>query len=749
MVAASFDGLRLTTLARTVRRWIDLAPQADAADARRLEHLVRECMNGGTTAEASLFKLFPSLMLYRLDDETPGMGGAQRRFELVDTRMVASGESGDPTDRRLLDIRLTDVRELLHESLSASADEPHPDREACEALGLNPDLTWLGMTRTQLWASINFAIGEEALRQATSQLRNLDSRDLTSPYVHRRMVQTIYHGLVSYAQANQELGTNHPHVEPEQEPSLLARDPAKRFRMLYTFFLRDCIESAPDWTLGRGLARSELRFQLLRLFIAPGLNGPRSAFRIGSHEECRNLQREIHIRRDINERDPIIYLDLIEALGRAAYDTSRHAIVDMLAREAERIQDTSPLRPASPPVAELERPDAQSVQVLALRNELSQIRTSVERLQSYGDLAFGASQAKPPTMSLNRLDFLKLKIDSLQSRRELEEANRLSLQWLKQYVPVLPDLNCLGKQFVFPSPGEVSKSNHKIDFENALRKHVNDVLSKCCSDSRTTEAIADMLSRVGEIFATQADSRPNWHEASVEFLNAYAVYWIADRIRSGAGEYGDTLRWPKVSARPMRYYIRVSLKVARVLANGAQPQSQAWLCALDFFAHARDRLDVYSRHLFRSPRERLAMLLLLAACARVWHEIGGGPQPTKSGTVAEDVQPHEGLQASFGYIARAEALAVELGLPLILCYRILFERIKTARRLIEAHSPDKEVLSELLRRDLDVLDRLAHSNQFWRDLVDRQRALQTRPPEQGSAFSTEMVQRLLGTSVQD
>jgi hypothetical protein len=706
MIAASIDGLRLPTLARTVRRWLKVT-RIKSDLAQGLEKLTRDVVSS-PDFHCPLMDRFPSLLVYRIDPDTPGVGEDQRRFELVDTE--ASQDPIDAADRRLLDLRLHDMRQMLQEVISASDREPHDGW-----LG-SVEPTWLGMTRSALWSSINFVLGEEALRQATSQARNLDSRDLISPYVHRRMVHAIYHGLVN--QSHEERRPAERADAPEGEPSWGVQSATKRYRLLYVFLYRNCIERAPDWMLGRSFARSELRFELLQIFIAPTLVRPLGAMEPGSEQELERLRTQLAVRRDINERDVPVYLDILEAIGRAAYDSGRHGIARLVAGEAERLM-AAVWRAGPPPNGAAQRTGSDGGTLATLRDEIDVVEVLLKRMRASAEAA-DTGQTRPLVLSfargLDALAFLKLRIDSLQAQRELDEAKRLCLDWLRAHVKAPADLLRFGERFDAPSKVEqASDSGHKATFERMLEGHVHTLLG-ACADSRAAEALADLLSRVGEILATEADSQSDWRLAGTEFMNAYAVYWIADRIRSGAGGYTGNTRWPTMSARPVRYYVRVSLKVARVIAQGALPQTPAWHCALHFFSHARDRLDAYTRHLFHWPRERLAMLLLMAASSRVWHEITGAPQKG-GGTNPQDA---DGLQASLGYIAHAESLAIELGLQKVLCYRVLFERVKTGRRLLELDSMANAPLRLLIERDLDVLSRMAKGNPFWSELVRRQ-----------------------------
>jgi len=131
-----------------------------------------------------------------------------------------------------------------------------------------------------------------------------------------------------------------------------------------------------------------------------------------------------------------------------------------------------------------------------------------------------------------------------------------------------------------------------------------------------------------------------------------------------------------------------------------------------------DRLDVYSRHLFRLPRERVAMLLLMAAASRVRHQLQRPPR-TRSEGHGQEVAP--GLLTSLHYISSAESIVLELGLPASLLYRVLFQRIKTMRRVLEDMHRPAPAMRALVLSDMGTLGRLADTHPFWSELVRQQR----------------------------
>jgi hypothetical protein len=147
------------------------------------------------------------------------------------------------------------------------------------------------------------------------------------------------------------------------------------------------------------------------------------------------------------------------------------------------------------------------------------------------------------------------------------------------------------------------------------------------------------------------------------------------------------------------------------MADDAELGSPRHQDGLAFYSQSRRRMDVYASHLFRLPRERLAMLLLMASASRVWAEIGGLQVPPARRQVD--------LEASLDYLEQAQALLFRLGFPDALARRFFFERAKTYRRLAACRGPGSGTFEQLFVRDRDALRTMAADDPFWRRLAAR------------------------------
>jgi hypothetical protein len=97
------------------------------------------------------------------------------------------------------------------------------------------------------------------------------------------------------------------------------------------------------------------------------------------------------------------------------------------------------------------------------------------------------------------------------------------------------------------------------------------------------------------------------------------LYWVADRLRTEAGALASIgIRWPSASARSMRYYVRLCLKLARLItqfSDGADTGRNRDGASI-LLEYAQNRLGVYVRHVSRLKREHDTFLLLEAARIR-------------------------------------------------------------------------------------------------------------------------------------
>lgn len=611
------------------------------------------------------------------------------------------------------------------------------------------------LRQRRTWSQINFVLAEESLRQATAQMRHLPAEGLENAYAYRRVVQAIYHGLTSLDLSADAFVTRGSAFGNLYGP-MLPNEPEKRFRYLYTFLYRHCVENN-EWRLGRAFGRSDLRLDLLSLFMFPG-KGTRMLAEV-SHDPNESLFPEPD-RPETSDPDHCAFLahdrylrcELLEAIGRAATDLG--AI-----RGGPAVRWVLSMLPP-------------------------QARAAANAMLPERGLPFSAIENSA----------LKLRIDwnqSLGTETELATARALCLEQLDRHgldasalAQAQAELQGVLKRTFENTPGVT-------DTLRACLDRLVDKVQTAVETSTGRRACAEILLHLGEIYATEADNADFERRGqsgtagsatdqgvALLFARACAVYWLGDRIRSSVGAMtAPDVRWPLAGARGMRYYVRVCLKLARLVSAGGSGAENRRMTDLAnaLLEHAQSRIGVYTRHQFQFPRERVAMLLLEASRIRAWVLVGlAGRQPqfvardralaqaqveaptrAKGGTsagskraqLAHDFvrfieEQQSILDDSVAFLDEAENLLVSLGFQPALVRRLLLDRVKhatAAARLLGAFQslsalvPDhQKVLANLIvyarchlriaQHALSTLRGISVDNAFWREIARRQQA---------------------------
>ena len=667
-IALSFNGMRLETLDRALARFAARSKEAglgDAATAMR-----NKLAKPGSPAQfKEHYKVFVDQYV---DTDLEAVPHQLRWFELQtdprgDNHLQFLGA------REIFEIRDEASRELLLADMLA------------------------GGAQLERFRLMNEILSEEALTQATAQVRRSASGTLESALALRRFLQSIVHGLYSLDMAKLDPSGQPSHGNPAlvSSDSSLPEDSYRRYVLLYELLYRRCIENAPAWAFTRGQVREDVRSALLAIFVNPGWarhvlselhsRGPddRSmatfgAFGAPSHRGFRNAfdVAQPHLRGALG-------IDLFNALVHSALRSGEHL---EYAHSAERIAA-----------------------------ELASANASEER----------SLQALHARRAEWGFDFTKVAIDALQAsgapHDEVIARCQEALSRLGAHLP-WPGILNLGEAFA-------GVGWKKAEFE---KKVLRPVASDCCPSGRSQkelERIGDILFRLGEVLATRADWGDGGNEFDVSmtrYCNAYAVFWIGDRVRAQAATRDlASVAWPAVSSRAMRYYIRVTLKVAKLAARRAGSTEPSHRLddaniAREFFAHARARVDVYARHLFRLPAERIQILLLLAAAARVRASIAQRLHVQ----LGERELVQRSLDASVDYLEDTRQLMLSMEFPAAALRRYLLERIKTHSKLSalgELPTERRQAHVALAQRDMAILTRLSASSKFWRDLLARLR----------------------------
>lgn len=652
LLAVSVSGLRVDTAYRCLGQ---LAAKLPAEHERLMVQAWRKqlCEPGFVTAFAADYRFMVELSL---DGDLLGISKHQARFEL-------RGQTGDAKiepalGKHYLDLRNEGIRERIVGDMLATA------------------------AGVQRFCCMNDVLAHEGLAQASALSRR------AGPHVHlghvalRRYVQTLYFALMSLDTA--ELSGHD--LRPEMQPLSLAGGALptgayRRYVYLYELLYRKTLEQAPDWMIGRGIGREDLRLPLLAIFVNPGWArrviallpqrklDQRSFQSFGAFTDGATAEFGTPLQPIAPHLRGALGVDLFKALLHACLRGGR------------------------------ERSFAQQADVVA------------------GQIVFFRSGRQQDAHSRQiRRSFAKIAIDALQASNRLDEADPRCQRELAAIHAMLPydELTTLGRQLR-------AQGWRKQSLEDkTLAPLVHSLRDLAPQD---LEHVSDILFRVGELLASTADWEDNPHDvpASLErYAHAYAVFWLADRSRAhGAGLDDDSVEWPTASAPALRYFIRVSLRLAKLLAllaQSAPPEEQEeWQQqAQAFYGYARGRIDVYARHMVRLPIERVHSLLMLASAARIEAAMTLPQSDRPQHAAQQDL-----LATSAMYLEEARAHSQALGFNPATHKRFLLERIKTRRKLAQASGDPLD--EALANRDLGTLTRLAEGSVYWKSLIGRMR----------------------------
>lgn len=640
----------------------------------------------------------------------------QRAFELAaerDEPFPRSGASSSPSCS-ILDIRFHDIRELI---IAAYLYEDARDLE---------DGT-LANQRVRSFRDVCFVLSEESLLQATQILRekSTSSSDILS---YRLLIQTAFLGLLSidFGPRYKIDGAIPTIARKPRLRAALPEDPYKRHAYLYEFIYRRCIENAPYWNLSRGFGRDDLRSALLATFVNPGWARRVWSVLYTTPVECRKIESFAafdaqgligfgnafdlsapHLRGMIGVDAFKAVLQVAARTGRLGYAGRADAIAEALCYR--RLTPVGALR--------MRRVDGHTVRERRLPG--GDVVPSTKPVVAVSSMRAEQSHGVPERPSwLHSFDKISLDALQMQVSPDAEEICIDRLHDLGINAGELVEFD--GRVFL-----ECEAPCCKLSFEtNYLSVFVMAIVAEGRSQKHLQQ-ISDIFFRLGELEASQTDFLQEGSSRQTvlsQFAKSYAYFWVADRVRSAAATCdSDEVEWPLISARSTRYYVRVCLKMAKIIASFARNEEDGVRRktidmalagrAHDFYVHARERINVYTRHLFRIPAERVSMLLLMASAARVRGEIC---ETVDSETGGRRTQYYE---LSLSYIKDAKSLLMEIGYHQSLAKRLLLERYKTVAKLLRLRHNDSYVA--VLRADLNVLLRLSQGNAFWSELIGR------------------------------
>lgn len=603
LIAASVNGMQRSTLRRCLKQWValfgkDALPKTEPSSSReqlrgRLRAAIEKWDDPYQSDELVQRLLATGLVVELTDNESDGLTNSVRRVELNRRPEPPRPASASPEDGKLLQFASRAARSDFVRAWRLSEGEPSQAQQ--------------GRARAMSWSAIHYVVAEESLRQATVLVRHQEPRAWEDASILRRFAQATYHGLMGVEDPlESDVGLDP--ISGGLYATAIPVDPDRRYRFLYRFVYRRCLEGG-EWRLGRSLGRSDVRLELLTLFLRPSTGADLLQRETGRDAQTRLLPEIFKPEKEIGGSDPTLRCDLLEALARSGLDVGTKRGRDAAAWAISMLPGWKIGPSLDPnvcvPVAEL--------------HEINR------RLPPRGDAFARAADAA-----------MKLRIDWLQSSGET--GNLVIAEGLCQ--------DQLGRMGIDPS------------LLDALFDAIAQVLKKASSDTEGVTTglaaamdacagqilgavqpvaarvlVADILFRKAEIIATRADSSASMPASSLDeanrlrqellklFANACAVYRVADRVRSSVGtDEAHSLSWPAAGARSLRYYVRACLKLARLLLPSGEHSGSGRLTDLSeaLLEHAQSRLGVYTRHHFRHHRERVSAMLLESARIRTW-----------------------------------------------------------------------------------------------------------------------------------
>lgn len=659
-IALSINGLRLTTLDRALARFAAAMEKVDGEVAASVVQM--RAMLSTRHGAAEFSRHYRMLVDLYEDNDLEEVPETLRWFELEASRVTRGSATGDERPL-ILDLRSEQMREWITAEMLAGS-------------GQQARFRW-----------VQHILADEALTQATAHARRRSLRADDDMFSLRRFLQALFHGLMSLDTASLDPAISRAAGVPPTTTldGPLPQDDYRRYIFLAEFVYRRSIENAPAWALARGLSREDVRLAALTMLVNPGW--------------ARHVLARLH-----------------------ACPEERRSFTEFGAFGAPR---AAGFRDAF----EFERPHLRGA--LGVDLGLALLHASLrsgrqigfaQRAEQVAD-ALARAEGAPARPERWRFGFTKITIDALQATGDPQHLEAVEARCQQQ-------LESLRIHLPWPGFLRLGDRLAELGWDKAAfeQKDLRPMATDLCPSANgqgELHNVSDLLFRLGEILATRADwgDRPLAIEASARlYAHSYAVFWVGDRVRAMAATRDlSEVNWPAVSARAMRYFVRISLKLGKLGAKQAATsegteRERARSHALAFYAHARGRIDTYSRHFFRLPTERIQGLLLLASAARVRASMAR----SFSFDPEEASAAHDLLQASFDYLSEARRQIVDHEFNTAVLRRYLLERIKTLNRMGRTDSFDGWARHGLLaQRDMAILKRLSASSLYWTTILQR------------------------------
>jgi hypothetical protein len=461
------------------------------------------------------------------------------------------------------------------------------------------------------WSYFNFVLADETLRQSAAQMKHFEAEALDNPYTTRRVAQAIIHGLMSL---DVLLPISNLNSQGLLYTGFFPADPDKRYRYLFSFLYRHCIE-ANAFVMGRSHGRWDIRFELLQIFINPK-NG---SLIFSPKDSPTSYKNTIPLPYTIPE-PPLLKMnaelrcEILVAFGKAGLEIGTND------GRCGAKYSCSLLPGWRLPFQADDKEKRATITLIEERADINELLPS--RNSTYYYFANKALKIRIDLLQMtekeNDLYLAKKLCDEQLARIGIGSEIRYELARITEKIFTSID----------DQPGDVVV--HLINDFHAL--HLK--LEKKIGSKDVRQNVADIYSRLAKVIATEADKLETGvhnenndtdkkskirKNVTSKFAEAFGLYWLGDRARSASASDDVGGKWAMAGARTMRSYVRVTLKLARlVIEDKGLENNVAWALAEGLLEHSQNRLGMYTRHHFRFRRERVAILLLEAARLRNW-----------------------------------------------------------------------------------------------------------------------------------
>jgi hypothetical protein len=538
MLAVAPTGLRTSTLKRLVSEWGRLR-------CWELANAKIDCKSD-TVDISGLVEICSSLLIVGLDEEIEGLDDdTQHPFEVARPPILL----GQGKEENLsIDFAFPEFRECVIRAAEDILDQNYSPR------------TFLIAERF-----IHKLLAEEAIRQQTIVLRHGQDVSGTSVRPFRRLLQAIFHGVLSLPGSDEVLDET---FYLDDDTFTIPHAPADAWLWLRFFAYRRLLEAPPSWRMSRTFGADDLKLDLLNLFekhIYPKALPKRDA----------RSTMDFLLQHVSSETAAQLVEDHYISKAQAAYglgdtDSCEVALKDLESRLG--------------PINALHRPLRADERIRKKRIDLALLR---DRPVDAGELArAGLSELGVPQELL--LDYSGQMHPLL--TRAFEE------------IPYLEDSGSL-------------KSGIVREIKSLTAKTVD--LWTAEDERRDQKSVIGLLFRLGESYAAEGDllgregERPSgWLDT---FIKAYAIFRLAESMRLRMFSLDPTGTDFIASGHATRTMIRVALKIENARSEALRED-----LAVGFYGwQARRMADVLARHQFKHPRERASMLILEATIARL------------------------------------------------------------------------------------------------------------------------------------